>query len=213
MNENHFLANLSYVATIAAVVVAIWTYFHNHAKTLKNASSSVVLELRLMNQNIQALKASLILNNCELHFSNLIKAGCNEMDSWSKNKSILIAILNDGQKAKDLDLYYAICCEIDEHIKRCKDEFYSSVRDRYTHKAEIIVDSKNGNGEIKYELTECESHQAYTQDKYATLLCFTPEQVIRHLKEKILLLNDVSYIIDYLEAKYYNKRFFGVFKI
>ena len=153
---------------------------------IKNATF-ILLDIEQMDRQRQTLQTMIDSNECNLHFYGSIMSGCG-LNIWPQNKIILLNKGLDRYQVEKLDSFYSIACEIDDHLKRCKTDFYRVMRAEMT----FVL----GSNEIEDEsqpVTKITTLQRYLNGEHTRAdTCVTPIEIVHFLQSELKRLPDLS---------------------
>ena len=152
-----------------------------------NAATFVLLDIEQMDRQRRTLQGMIDSNVCNLHFYGSIMSGCGT-NVWPKNKAVLLNKGLDRYQVEVLDTFYAIACEIDEHLKMCKQDFYRVMRSEVT--TNIVRDE---NGVEQEPLINFTTLQRYLNGEHSRAdTCVTPQEVVDYIQNELRKLPDLS---------------------
>jgi hypothetical protein len=121
--DGRILSELGGIATAGALFFAMWQYRKKVKEDILQTTKILNMELEQMETQRKKLKEAMSQNSCQLYFHMPIRLGCSP-HTWQRSKSILWKEVLQKNQVVTLDEYDSLVCEIDDHLKRCRDDFY-----------------------------------------------------------------------------------------
>ncbi len=150
---------------------------------IKNAAIFVLLDIEHMDKQKLTLQAMVERNQCDLHFYKSLMSGCGA-NVWAQYKGILLNNGLDRYQVEMLESYYSISCDVDDHLKRCRSDFYKVMRGQAFF--------EYGDGDT-LQLTSYSAYQLYREGKLTPAdFCVTPLEVVEYIKNELAKLPDLS---------------------
>lgn len=181
LKSNTFWTAISAIATIFAAFYAFYKFRKTQKDNIKNAATFLLLDIIQMDKQRSLLVEMINKNQCELHFYRPIMSGCGN-NLWPKNKAILLNTCLDAYQIETLENFYSIVCEVDDHLKRCKSDFYRAMRSEVTTEhldAPRIITTLRSNLDNQIAGLEVDH-------------CFTPSAVMTHILKELNSLPELS---------------------
>jgi hypothetical protein len=150
---------------------------------IKNAAIFVLLDIEHMDKQKLTLQAMVERNQCDLHFYKSLMSGCGA-NVWAQYKGILLNNGLDRYQVEMLESYYSISCDVDDHLKRCRSDFYKVIR------AQVVFECGTDDAP---QLTKYSAYQLYRERELTPAdYCVTPREVVEYIKNELAKLPDLS---------------------